>query len=201
MDRKTIGLTNPTHADILHSRKATKNITEFVIPINDKPFLFVDVGGQRSQRKKRFPCFDSIISILFLVSSSEFHHVLLEDRKTSIRYPGNRLEESRDIFDTIINNRIFINVSNILFLNKYDLLAKKVANPETDIPVYFSQFSENSHSLQDVQAFILSMFTGVKRRPKQALYHHFTTAVDTENMKVVFISVKDTKMMFLYKKL
>lgn len=38
----------PTHQDILHCRKATKGITEFVIPINNVPFLFVDVGGQRS---------------------------------------------------------------------------------------------------------------------------------------------------------
>lgn len=176
----------PTHQDILHCRKATKGITEFIIPINKVPFLFVDVGGQRSQRQKWFQCFDSVTSILFLVSSSEFDQVLLEDRKT------NRLEESKDIFDTIINNRVFGNVSIILFLNKYDLLVKKVANPETDIRWYFPQFAGNSHSIQDVQAFILAMFTSVKREPRKALYHHYTTAVDTENIKVVFNSVKDT---------
>lgn len=176
----------PTNQDILHCRKATKGITEFTIPINKVPFLFVDVGGQRSQRQKWFQCFDSVTSILFLVSSSEFDQVLLEDRKT------NRLEESKDIFDTIINNRVFGNVSIILFLNKYDLLVKKVTNPETDIRWYFPQFAGNPHSIQDVQTFILSMFTGVKREPRKALYHHYTTAVDTENIKVVFNSVKDT---------
>lgn len=177
---------NPSHKDILHCRKATKGITEFVIPINNIPFLFVDVGGQRSQRQKWFQCFDSVTSILFLVSSSEFDQVLLEDRKT------NRLEESKDIFDTIINNRIFSEVSIILFLNKYDLLVKKVANPETDIRWYFPQFAGNSHSIKDVQEFILAMFSGVKRDSRKPLYSHFTTAVDTENIKVVFNYVKDT---------
>lgn len=177
---------SPSHKDILHCRKATKGITEFVIPVNNVPFRFVDVGGQRSQRQKWFQCFDSVTSILFLVSSSEFDQVLLEDRKT------NRLEESRDIFDTIINNRIFSEVSIILFLNKYDLLVKKVANPETDIRWYFPQFTKNSHSIQDVEEFIVSMFTSVKREPRKALYYHFTTAVDTENIKVVFNYVKDT---------
>lgn len=176
----------PSHKDILHCRKATKGITEFVIPVNNVPFLFVDVGGQRSQRQKWFQCFDSVTSILFLVSSSEFDQVLLEDRKT------NRLEESKDIFDTIINNRIFSEVSIILFLNKYDLLVKKVANPETDIRWYFPQFTKNSHSIQDVEDFIVGMFTSVKREPRKALYYHFTTAVDTENIKVVFNYVKDT---------
>jgi len=70
----------PSHQDILHARKATKGITEFVISINNIPFQFVDVGGQRSQRQKWFQCFDSVTSILFLVSSSEFDQVLLEDR-------------------------------------------------------------------------------------------------------------------------
>lgn len=70
----------PTNKDILHSRKATKGISEFTIPINSIPFRFVDVGGQRSQRQKWFQCFDSVTSILFLVSSSEFDQVLVEDR-------------------------------------------------------------------------------------------------------------------------
>lgn len=112
--------------------------------------------------------------------------MLLEDRKT------NRLEEARDVFDAIVNNVIFSSVSIILFLNKYDLLKKKVKNPETDIRWYFPQFKGNSHSMDDVQKFILYLFTSVKRDPKKALYHHFTTAVDTENIKIVFYSVKDT---------
>ncbi|CAL4062145.1 unnamed protein product, partial [Meganyctiphanes norvegica] len=70
----------PTEVDILYSRKATKAITEFTIPIQNVPFLFVDVGGQRTQRQKWFQCFESVTSILFLASSSEFDQRLLEDR-------------------------------------------------------------------------------------------------------------------------
>lgn len=70
----------PSNKDILHARKATKGITEFTIVISNIPFLFVDVGGQRSQRRKWFQCFDSVTSILFLVSSSEYDQTLVEDR-------------------------------------------------------------------------------------------------------------------------
>lgn len=104
----------------------------------------------------------------------------------------NRLEESKGIFETIVNNRVFGKISIILFLNKSDLLARKVRNPETDIRWYFPQFTGNSHSIKDVQEFILNMFTSVRRDRHKALYHHFTTAIDTENIKVVFNSVKDT---------
>ncbi|CAH0604921.1 unnamed protein product [Chrysodeixis includens] len=176
----------PSHQDILHCRKATKGITECTININNVPFVFVDVGGQRTQRQKWTQCFDSVTSILFLVSSSEFDQVLSEDRKT------NRLEEALNIFDTIVNNVNFKGISIILFLNKSDLLARKVASKETDIRWFYPQFAGDPHSLRDVQLFLLNMFADVRREPKTTLYHHFTTAIDTHNIEVVFNSVKDT---------
>ncbi|PZC84670.1 guanine nucleotide-binding protein subunit alpha homolog [Helicoverpa armigera] len=176
----------PSHQDILHCRKATKGITECTININNVPFVFVDVGGQRTQRQKWTQCFDSVTSILFLVSSSEFDQVLSEDRKT------NRLEEALNIFDTIVNNVNFKGISIILFLNKSDLLARKVASKETDIRWFYPQFAGDPHNLRDVQMFLLNMFANVRREPKTTLYHHFTTAIDTHNIEVVFNSVKDT---------
>nr|XP_029719895.1 guanine nucleotide-binding protein subunit alpha homolog [Aedes albopictus] len=177
----------PTHRDILHCRKATKGVFEFTIRIQNIPFVFVDVGGQRTQRQKWTKCFDcSVTSILFLVSTSEFDQVLAEDRKT------NRLEESRNIFDTIVNNTTFQGISIILFLNKTDLLAQKVKNPDTDIRWYYPQFTGNPHSILDVQNFILQMFMNVRKNTKTPIYHHFTNAVDTQNIQVVFSSVKDT---------
>lgn len=173
----------PVNRDILHARKATKGITEHQIDINRIPFLFVDVGGQRSQRQKWFQCFEGITAILFLASSSEFDQVLMEDRKT------NRLVESCDIFETIINNRTFSNVSIILFLNKTDLLEEKVKY--VSIQDTFSDFEGDPHCLDDVQNFILSMFDDRRRERTKPLFHHFTTAIDTENIKFVFKAVKD----------
>lgn len=104
----------------------------------------------------------------------------------------NRLEESKNIFDTIVNNTTFKGISTILFLNKTDLLAIKVRNPETDIRWYYPQFTGNPRSILDVQNFILKMFMDTRRNTHTAIYHHFTNAVDTQNIQVVFNSVKDT---------
>lgn len=86
----------PTNQDILHARKATKGITEFVIPVNGIPFRFVDVGGQRSQRQKWFRCFDSVTSILFLVSSSEFNQVSILNKRVNLK-PTRRLCHDRGV--------------------------------------------------------------------------------------------------------
>lgn len=70
----------PTKQDILYARKATKGIIEHQIMIKGVPFMFIDVGGQRSQRQKWFQCFEGITSILFLASVSEFDQVTDENK-------------------------------------------------------------------------------------------------------------------------
>jgi guanine nucleotide-binding protein subunit alpha-12 len=173
----------PSRQDALHARKATKGIVEHDFDIKGVPFRMVDVGGQRSQRAKWFQCFDKVTAILFLVSSSAFDQVLMEDRMT------NRLVESCDIFETIVNNRFFVNVSVILFLNKTDLLEEKVKH--TSIKNYFPNYQGDPHNIGTVQDFLLQMFDNRRRDRSKALFHHFTTATDTENIRFVFHAVKD----------
>uniref|UniRef100_UPI00358F83A5 guanine nucleotide-binding protein subunit alpha-13-like isoform X2 n=1 Tax=Myxine glutinosa TaxID=7769 RepID=UPI00358F83A5 len=183
----------PSKQDALLARKATKGIVEHDFDIKGVPFRMVDVGGQRSQRQKWFQCFDGVTSILFLVSSSEFDQVLMEDRKT------NRLVESINIFETIVNNRTFAGVSIILFLNKMDLLREKVLM--TSIADYFPEFSGDPKRVLDVQSFLVHCFDSKRRDRTTPLFHHFTTAIDTENIRYVFEAVRDTILRDNLKKL
>lgn len=174
----------PSRQDILLARKATKGIVEHDFILKKIPFKMVDVGGQRSQRQKWFQCFDGITSILFMVSSSEYDQVLMEDRRT------NRLVESMNIFETIINNKLFSNVSIILFLNKMDLLVDKLT--KVSISKHFPDFPGDSKRLEDVQSYLVHCFNRKRRNRSKPLFHHFTTAIDTENIRFVFHAVKDT---------
>ena len=42
------------------------------------PLRMVDVGGQRSERRKWIHCFENVTSIMFLVALSEYDQVLVE---------------------------------------------------------------------------------------------------------------------------
>ena len=139
---------------------------------------------------------------LKLASSSEFDQKLMEDTRV------NRLEESRNIFDTIVNHRTFADVSMILFLNKQDLLEDKVTRKKIDISTYFEEFQDteeikkyvsdkfsgNPMDLTDVRNFILYLFVSKHKHlhSQRPIYHHFTTAVNTKNIQYVFAAVKET---------
>lgn len=201
LDRVSDPNYQPSKQDILYCRKTTKGIIEFQITIEKVPFLFVDVGGQRTQRQKWFECFDSVTAILFLASTSEFDQVLMEDNKT------NRLEEARTVFSSIVNNKIFKQVAFILFLNKMDLLYEKVCLKKVNIADFFPlEFEEHQEALKNqnrpskndpmdldvVKNFIFYLFVSKHFDKSKPLYHHFTTAVDTKNIEFVFRSVKET---------
>ena len=62
----------------------------------------VDVGGQRSERRKWIHCFESVTSIIFCVALSEYDQTLLEDPSQ------NRMAESLVLFESVINSRTYV---------------------------------------------------------------------------------------------
>ncbi len=102
--------------DFLKMRVRTTGVVEASFHVRYRgmalSFRLIDVGGQRSERRKWIHCFDNVDAILFLVAISEYNQVLLEDGRT------NRMDESLKLFESIVNNPFFIKTSFLLFLNK-----------------------------------------------------------------------------------
>ena len=70
----------PTEQDIIQCRARTIGITETTFSLRDHEMLMVDVGGQKSERRKWIHCFQDVTSILFLVSLSGYDQCLVEDK-------------------------------------------------------------------------------------------------------------------------
>lgn len=70
----------PNEQDIVHCRARTIGITETTFNLRDNEMLMVDVGGQKSERRKWIHCFQDVTSILFLVSLSGYDQCLVEDK-------------------------------------------------------------------------------------------------------------------------
>ncbi|KAL7288644.1 hypothetical protein TKK_0017377 [Trichogramma kaykai] len=210
----------PTEQDILRVRVPTTGIIEYPFDLEEIRFRMVDVGGQRSERRKWIHCFENVTSIIFLVALSEYDQILFESENE------NRMEESKALFKTIITYPWFQHSSVILFLNKKDLLEEKimyshlvdyfpeydgpkqqheparefilkgylVCNPDPDRTCY-SHFTTATGPQRDAtmaREFILRMFVDLNPDSEKIIYSHFTCATDTENIRFVFAAVKDT---------
>jgi hypothetical protein len=50
--------------------------------LDSSTYRVVDVGGQRSERKKWIQCFEGVDTILFLVAISEYDQLLFENHRS-----------------------------------------------------------------------------------------------------------------------
>lgn len=154
----------PTEADIVHCRARTIGITETTFHLRDHEMQMVDVGGQKSERRKWIHCFQDVTSILFLVSLSGYDQCLVEDKDAvsrhacAVRVLGLLIlgvESNARCYDdlgfdlsfTMVQTNLYraftpgslqlmyLMVLQILFMNKNDLFEKKL--PHSDIKNFF----------------------------------------------------------------
>lgn len=168
--------------DVLRSRTKTTGIIETEFDVQETHFRMVDVGGQRSERKKWMYCFQDVTAVIFCVALSEYDLKLYEDDTT------NRMHESLKLFKEICNTKWFANTSMILFLNKKDLFAEKIKR--VDLNVCFPEYN-GGLDYDQASEFIRETFLSQNETKKQ-IYHHLTCATDTKNVEIVFLAVRDS---------
>ncbi|KAI9454673.1 heterotrimeric G protein-like protein alpha subunit A [Lactarius psammicola] len=164
----------PSTEDVLRARSKTTAITETRFPIGQLSIYMIDVGGQRSERKKWIHNFESVTSIIFCTALSEYDQVLLEERDQ------NRMAESLVLFESVVNSRWFLRTSIILFLNKIDI----------PLDHYFPEYTGGADVNKGAK-YILWRFMQANRA-RLNVYPHITQATDTSNIRLVFATVKET---------
>lgn len=175
----------PSDQDILRSRVKTTGITETHFKIDDVRFRMMDVGGQRSERKKWIHCFEGVTAVLYLIAISEYDQTLVEDDNV------NRMHEALSLFDSVCNSKWFQRTSVILFLNKTDIFRQKIATSR--ISNYFPDFKGGDDF--DLGAnYFRHRFESLNKHQTKHIYTHFTCATDTNNIRFVMAAVKDILM-------
>jgi len=172
----------PTQADVLRARVRSTGIEEAEFTFEDITFRMCDVGGQRSERRKWIHCFEAVTAVIFCVALSEYDQKLREDETQ------NRMKESLVLFDEVCNSQFFKNTNFIIFFNKTDLFKEKITRVELNktFPSY-----TGGPNFDAASSFIRQRFLELNQTTK-VIYTHFTCAISTENVEVVFKCVKDT---------
>jgi len=173
----------PIPEDMFRAKQKTTGVVEVQFEINKIDFTLVDVGGQRSERRKWLHCFDDVTSVIFLAALDEYDMRLEEDLST------NRLEESLRLFSEVTASNFFQPTSWILFLNKSDLFETKIK--KVPLTNFFQDYPRDQTTNFDaaclfIQARYQANFKGTR------LYPYVTCALDTNNCKKVFTAVRDT---------
>eukprot|EP01103_Thecamoeba_quadrilineata_P016013 TRINITY_DN5231_c1_g1_i1.p1 TRINITY_DN5231_c1_g1~~TRINITY_DN5231_c1_g1_i1.p1 ORF type:complete len:357 (-),score=87.89 TRINITY_DN5231_c1_g1_i1:232-1302(-) len=172
-----------TNDDVLHTRVKTTGIVEIEFTVEKETFKLVDVGGQRSERKKWIHCFQDVTAIIFVVAMSEYN-LCLEENGTI-----NRMLESLKLFDDIVNNMWFNKTNIILFLNKQDIFEEKIQ--KIDLKICFPDYPHGKNYDRAREYIREQYHKRDKFGEERKIYPHFTCATKTDNIKHVWTATKE----------
>ncbi|PPQ87940.1 hypothetical protein CVT25_001125 [Psilocybe cyanescens] len=184
----------PTDDDVLKARLKTVGVSEYKFEMevsagrdSGTEWRIVDVGGSRSQRPTWAPFFDDVDAIIFLAPISGFDQVLAEDRTV------NRLEDSVLLWKAVCSSKLLANVDLVLFLNKCDILEKKL-NSNIRLAKYVRSYGDRPNDLDSVSKYLRGKFSAIHREysPNPRKFYAFCTSVtDTATTAGIIASVRD----------
>ncbi|KAG2066838.1 G-alpha-domain-containing protein [Suillus decipiens] len=191
IDRLSVRDYEPTDEDVLRARLRTLDIQEHDLVVDDDTdapkWKIFDVGGSRTQRHAWLPYFDQVNAVIFLAPISCFDERLLEDPRV------NRLEDSFILWKAICSSKLLSRTILILFLNKMDILEQKIRNGVT-VKRFLPSYGDRPNETNDVVKYLRQKFKDTVRycSPEPRVCHIYPTSViDTKNMSVTLISVRD----------
>ncbi|WKY15274.1 hypothetical protein Q1695_000619 [Nippostrongylus brasiliensis] len=198
----------PTSLDIVHMRKATIGVHEFAFEFKKYAIRLIDVGGQRTERRKWIHFFEDVTAVMFVASLSSYDQIMEEDMilvqvvATGIRpfqtvvrpmasktqTPKNRLQDSIDLFHEIVKNEFLQSCSFILFLNKVDLFKAKLSH--SNLANFFKTYT-GDNDYTSASEYIQGLFNKAQLPSSDKLYVHYTEATDTQQIDFVFAAACD----------
>lgn len=173
----------PNNQDVLHARLRTTGITETVFDLREMNFRMMDVGGQRSERKKWIHCFEGVQCLLFMAALSGYDQCLVEDVN------ANQMHEALMLFESLVNGEWFKDKPIILFLNKIDLFREKL--PISPLSAHFPDYQGKDGDEEAAKQFFANRFRAINRNSDREIYIHFTNATDTNLLKATMEDVQD----------
>ncbi|XP_062303795.1 guanine nucleotide-binding protein G(o) subunit alpha-like isoform X2 [Osmerus eperlanus] len=176
----------PTEMDVLKVRVRTCGIIETQFQVNRMVFRMYDLGSQTTQRRKWLSCFDNVQIVLFVVALSSYDKTMIEDPAM------NRLQESIELFTSICANRVFSSTSLILFMNKMDIFQEKIQYSGRHLRLYLPSYTGADRDVDAAARHITALLVACNTTLNKRVFHHFTTATDTSNIRMVFQVAMDT---------
>ncbi|CAA7269764.1 unnamed protein product [Cyclocybe aegerita] len=153
-----------------------------------REWLLYDVGGSRTMRHAWLPYFDNVQAIIFLAPVSCFDERLTEDSKI------NRLEDSFLLWRTVCGSKLLQKTTMIMFLNKCDLLKKKLKSG-VQVKTYLPSYGERPNDANTVVKYLKDKFKEILHQESPELrrsYFYATTVIDTKATAATIKAVRDS---------
>eukprot|EP01127_Copromyxa_protea_P021110 TRINITY_DN716_c0_g2_i1.p1 TRINITY_DN716_c0_g2~~TRINITY_DN716_c0_g2_i1.p1 ORF type:complete len:346 (-),score=85.70 TRINITY_DN716_c0_g2_i1:23-1060(-) len=173
----------PTRDDILRTRVKTSGVQFFEISGSSNTqanWMFIDVSGQRSERRKWIHAFEGVKAVIYLSSLSSYDMMLEENDKV------NRMDDDLTLFESVSSIQYLPNLW-IFFQNKSDLFREKIK---------VSPISKHFPDIDKSRETDFDYATQFFRQKFEKLFHrgpitfHTTCALDSKGLEKIYDSIQ-----------
>ncbi|KAJ5465987.1 guanine nucleotide binding proteinalpha subunit [Penicillium desertorum] len=152
----------PRNRDVLYARFRITEITETFFEQTSTKVQMIDLGGQQLGRKKSIRCFADVDCAVFVVALSSYNQHTVEGY--------NAMHQEMMLFDSLLNDYRFQHTPVILFLNKFNLLERKLAvSPPSN---HFADFNGSDTDPYAAATFFAHQFQKINRTPERQIHAH-----------------------------
>lgn len=149
----------PTEEDILHCYTPTTRATERNFKLESSPIHITEIVNQdKIFFRKWARCFENVKSIIFVTACDSYNIPSTADSTKT------KLQESMDLFSSVLSIAWFSFKKILLFLNKQDLLEEKLLDGRYRFEDYFENFRNYCPSLQS-----LNLSSSIESEPFEVL--------------------------------
>ncbi|KIY66334.1 guanine nucleotide binding protein, alpha subunit [Cylindrobasidium torrendii FP15055 ss-10] len=190
----------PSDEDVMRARLRTTGVQEWRIRFHNttstlglnaaygQDWVIYDVGGCRTARHAWLPFFENINAIIFLAPLSPFDQTLAEDPSV------NRLDDTIRIWKFITASKLLSRTTLVVFLNKCDLLRRKLRKGVRFADYVTTYDGENEAGV--VVKWMRDKFKDVAKSNAPAgtnrpVYLYATSVTDTRATSVTLKTVHD----------
>ncbi|XP_069936663.1 guanine nucleotide-binding protein subunit alpha-14-like isoform X1 [Cherax quadricarinatus] len=172
----------PNIEDILRMRFPTKGSFTSTYDLGDLRITMHDMGGQRPERtmwvNQQHPT-----TILLLASLSEY-----DQRVEEATEDKNRVQESLDIFEELLQYPPFEATPVILLLNKTDIFHWKIQHHS--IKDFLPNYKGSENDECQGREFIAGLYRDVAVRHGRHFVVRFSEATNTDNFRAIFSFIR-----------
>lgn len=173
-----------SHDDITFVRSKTNGVYEQSIMFKGVEMIFIDVAGQRSSRKKWIGCFSDVTAVIWVSALDNYNEVLTENVEV------NAMDDAIEAFRWAITHPMLEQPSFALFLNKIDLLERKVCGKPKQFGLknFFEDYDGEDGNVEQAAEFLKEIFLSVVP-PQRKIASYTVQGTDSANANKVLDSV------------
>ncbi|KAI4255833.1 MAG: hypothetical protein L6R42_006544 [Xanthoria sp. 1 TBL-2021] len=173
--------------DLLRVRTKTRYITEKLFETRSFVYQVIDVDGTRPARRDWVHTWEGADCLFFVASLAGYNRCVVEDTS------ANQMQESLQLFKTLLSLELLKATAIVLILNKLDIFKNQIQ--KHPLKTWYPDFVGREKDYEAALSYIVAEYKATKSpHDKREIQVYYTDATNIETCQATLRDIEDNVM-------